>query len=97
MTDKKENLKKLDFLKKDGTPFVFDHKTTKLYAMADGKRREITDSKNCARIRLMATIISEKEAKRLSFHKADKYWEKSGLLTLLWRWIKKGYETRKKS
>jgi len=88
MTDKEENLKELEFLEKDGSPFVFDHKASKLYAMTGGKRREITNSESCARIRSMASVISEEEAKRLSFPRADEYWEKAGLLTLVWRWAR---------
>ncbi len=88
MTDKKEKMKALEFLEKDGSPFVFDHKASRLYAMAGGKKRKITDSESCARIRSMASVISEEEAKRLSFPRAGEYWEKAGLLTLVWRWAK---------
>ncbi len=95
MTDKKENLKELEFLETDGSPFVFDHKASKLYAMAGGKRRKITDSESCARIRSMASVISEEEAKRLSFPRADEYWEKAGLLTLVWRWVKSMIDSKK--
>jgi len=95
VTDKKEKLKGLEFWEKDGSPFVFDHKASKLYAMDGGKRREITDSESCAHIRSMASVISEEEAKRLSLPRADEYWEKAGLLTLVWRWAKRMIGSKK--
>ncbi len=95
MTDKKEKQKELEFLEKDGLPFVFDLKASKLYAMAGGKKREVTDSGNCALIRSSASVISEEKAKRLSFPRADEYWEKAGLLTLVWRWMKSMKESKK--